>query len=67
MVCCIAAAFVFALFARFFRKIFRRPDPAANTTPPPTPRIEVGARMGPPVPASSDLRGDVLVGHAVVH
>lgn len=44
MVCCIAAAFVFGLFARFFRKIFRRPDPALSTAPPPTPRIEVSPR-----------------------
>lgn len=64
MVCCIAAAFVFGLFARFFRKIFRRPDLAPQATPPPTPRIELSRREPSPTRTDRSVapqRRDALV------
>lgn len=56
MVCCIAAAFVFGLFARFFRRILRRPDPTLAAASPPTPRIDVSPREPVPAPDTDRAR-----------
>lgn len=63
MVCCIAAAFVFGLFARFFRRILRRPDPTLASAPPPTPRIDVSP--GGPATASETNRAGAADRHLV--